>query len=116
MVARGGSAGKGAHTSSALAALSSQRFGEVLVWMVAVGLGALALWRVSEAVWGHRYRRGAAWVRGKTTSAALALVYLALGVNPRTTSNLFRRGLLGQRQRLCRRRAVCSGYQPDASS
>ena len=80
-IAWGGSAGKSADTSGAMTTLVSQPFGKVLLWVVAVGLVALALWQVSEAIWGHRYRRGVVRVREKATSAAMALGYLALGVS-----------------------------------
>jgi hypothetical protein len=80
-IAWGGSAGKGADTSGAMATLASQPFGKVLLWVVAVGLAALALWQVSEAIWGHRYRRRLARVREKATSAAMVLVYVALSVS-----------------------------------
>lgn len=76
-----GSPGNSADTSGAMATLAAQPFGKVLLWSVAVGLVALALWQVSEAVWGHRYRRGAARAREKLTSGAMALVYAALGVS-----------------------------------
>ena len=77
----GGSGGKSADTSGAMATLAAQPFGKILLWLVAVGLVALALWQVSEAIWGHRYRRGAARIRDKLTSAAVAVVYAALGVS-----------------------------------
>jgi Domain of Unknown Function (DUF1206) len=80
-IAWSGSAGKSADTSGAMTTLAAQPFGRALLWVVAVGLVALALWQVSEATWGHRHRRGVARVREKITSAAMALVYLALGVS-----------------------------------
>jgi uncharacterized protein DUF1206 len=76
-----GSAGKSADTSGAMTTLAAQPFGKILLWSVAVGLVALALWQVSEAVWGHRYRPRLARVREKITSGALAFVYVGLGAS-----------------------------------
>lgn len=76
-----GSAGRSADTSGAMATLAAQPFGKVLLWLVAVGLVALALWQVAEAFWGHRYQQGFARIREKATSGATAVVYLALGVS-----------------------------------
>ena len=78
-IAWNGSAGKSADTSGAMSTLAAQPFGRVLLWAVAVGLVALALWQLSEAIWGHGNRQGVARVREKTTSASVSLVYLALG-------------------------------------
>jgi hypothetical protein len=80
-IAWSGPAGHSADTSGAMATLAAQPFGKILLWLVALGLVALALWQVSEAIWGHRYRRGVARVREKLTSGGMALVYVALGVS-----------------------------------
>ena len=48
------SAGTSADTSGALTTLAQQPFGKVLLWVVAVGLVALALWQAGAAIWGHR--------------------------------------------------------------
>jgi hypothetical protein len=80
-IAWSGSAGKSSDTSGAMAAIAAQPFGKILLWLVALGLMALALWKVIEAIWGHRYQRGAALIRDKLTSAAMAVVYAALGVS-----------------------------------
>ena len=52
-IAWGISAGTSADTSGALTTLAQRPFGKVLLWVVAVGLVALALWQASEAIWGH---------------------------------------------------------------
>ena len=70
---------KSADTSWALKTLADQPFGKFLLWLVAVGLAALALWQASEAFWGYRNRQGAERVRKQLTSAAAALIYAALG-------------------------------------
>jgi Domain of Unknown Function (DUF1206) len=65
----------------ALKTLADQPFGKVLLWLVAVGLVALALWQASEAIWGYRNREGAKRVRKQVTSGAMAVIYAALGVS-----------------------------------
>ncbi|MFF2195826.1 DUF1206 domain-containing protein [Streptomyces sp. NPDC058157] len=47
-----GSPGKAADRTGALAELAGHPFGRVLVWAVGAGLVAMALWRLSEAVFG----------------------------------------------------------------
>src|SRR4026208_1871957 len=53
------SASKGAEFSGALRTLADQPFGKILLWLVAVGLVALALWQASEAIWRYRNLQGA---------------------------------------------------------
>jgi hypothetical protein len=80
-IAWSASAGKSADTSGALKTLASQPFGKILLWLVAVGLVALALWQASEAIWGYRNREGAKRVRKQAAGAAVAVIYAALGVS-----------------------------------
>jgi hypothetical protein len=80
-IAWGTSASKSADLSGALRTLADQPFGKILLWLVAVGLVALALWQASEAIWGHRNREGAKRVREQVTSGAKAAIYAALGVS-----------------------------------
>ena len=70
-----------ADTSGALKTLADQPFGKILLWLVSVGLVALALWQASEAIWGYPSREGAKRVRTKASSAAKAVVYAVLGVS-----------------------------------
>jgi hypothetical protein len=72
---------RSADTSGALKTLADQPFGRILLWLVAVGLVALALWQASEAIWGYRNRDGAKRVRKQLTSGLLAVVYAGLGVS-----------------------------------
>jgi hypothetical protein len=72
---------KSADVSGALKTLADQPLGKFLLWLVAVGLVALALWQASEAFWGYRNREGAERVRNQLTSGAIALIYAALGVS-----------------------------------
>ena len=80
-IAWGASASKSADISGALRTLADQPFGKILLWLVAVGLVALALWQASEAIWGYRNREGAKRVRKQVTSGAKAVIYAALGVS-----------------------------------
>ena len=57
-MAWGGWASKSADLSGALRTLAEQPFGKILLWLVAVGLMALALWQASEAIWGYRNHEG----------------------------------------------------------
>jgi hypothetical protein len=80
-IAWGAPASKSADTSGALKTLADQPFGRILLWLVAIGLVALALWQTSEAIWGYRNREGAKRVRKQVTSGARAVIYAALGVS-----------------------------------
>jgi hypothetical protein len=80
-IAWGASASKSADFSGALRTLADQPFGKILLWLVAVGLVALALWQASEAIWGYRNRQGAKRVRKQVTCGAKAVIYAALGVS-----------------------------------
>jgi hypothetical protein len=51
------------------------------MWLVAVGLVALALWQASEAFWDDRNREGARRVRKQVSGGAMAVIYAALGVS-----------------------------------
>ena len=76
-----GAASESADSSGALTTLAVQPFGKVLLWLVAVGLVALALWQASEVIWGYRNLDGAKRVRKQVTSAAKAVIFAALGVS-----------------------------------
>jgi hypothetical protein len=78
-IAWSASGSKSADTSGALKTLASQPFGRILLWLVAVGLVALALWQVSEVIWGYRNSDGTERVRKRAASAASAVIYAALG-------------------------------------
>jgi Domain of Unknown Function (DUF1206) len=72
-----------ADQSGALATLGSQTGGKIMLWIATVGLVALGLWRVAEAVIGSKPGEQSAqqddnpaWKRGK--SLALAIVNFAI--------------------------------------
>jgi Domain of Unknown Function (DUF1206) len=85
-LAWGASASKSADTSGALKTLAAQPFGQVLLWLTAAGLLALALWQGSAAIWGYRDSDPAQRVRKRCASGAKAATYLALGVSAASVS------------------------------
>jgi hypothetical protein len=80
-IAWGKSASKSADVSGALRTLADEPFGKILLWLVAVGLMALALWQASEAIWGYRKREGVQRFRKQVTTGVKAVLYAALGVS-----------------------------------
>ena len=80
-IAWGSTSGGSADSSGALQTVADQPFGKVLLWLVAVGMVALAVWQGSAAIWGHRNLAGAKRVRKQLGSGAKAAVYAVLGVS-----------------------------------
>jgi len=79
-VAWGGSS-ENADQSGALQQLAEQPFGTVLLWVLAVGLAALAIWQATEAIWGvHESERGKK-LRKQATTGGKAVIYLLLGIS-----------------------------------
>ncbi|MDZ4265480.1 MAG: DUF1206 domain-containing protein [Mycobacterium sp.] len=77
--------GGNADQSGALAALGSQTGGKIMLWVVTVGLVALGLWRLAEAVIGSKpgERSGSkddnpAWKRAQSIGVAVANFAIAL--------------------------------------
>jgi Domain of Unknown Function (DUF1206) len=65
--------------SGALAALAAKPFGAALVTLIVLGLAAMAIWQIGEAVAGHRSERGRHRVYERVVSAGRAAFYLYLG-------------------------------------
>jgi len=78
-IAWGPSGSDTADTSGAMKTLADQPFGQVLLWLVAIGLVALALWQASDVIWGYRNLDGAKRVRKQVTSGAKSVTFAALG-------------------------------------
>jgi hypothetical protein len=78
-IAWGSSGSDTADTSGAMKTLADQPFGQVLLWLVAIGLVALALWQASEVIWGYRHLDGAERVGKQVTSGARSIIFAALG-------------------------------------
>jgi hypothetical protein len=70
-----------ANQQGALHALARQPFGTALLWIIAVGFFALALWQVTEVIWGHVREDGAKRTLKRVGSAGKAVVYGAIGVS-----------------------------------
>ena len=70
-----------ASTSGAVRELAQQPYGQVLVWLVAVGMFLLVVWQGIEAAFGRRDEEGAKRVWKRLASAGKALVYAAIGVS-----------------------------------
>lgn len=79
----GGSGGKEADKTGAIETVAAQPFGTVLLWLMAVGFVALALWQLSEAVIGRSQ------VKDRVEAAARTVVY---GLIVFTLLNLLLRG------------------------
>ena len=71
---KGSVSGKGA-----LAELVTHPFGRTMVWLVAVGMALLVLWRVIELFAGHRGDDGSDLWRGRAVDVLKAGIYGALG-------------------------------------
>ena len=77
-IAWSGGSGRSADSSGALKTLAGEPFGKVLLWLIVVGLVALALWQAGTAIWGHRHLEPAKRIRKQLTSAARVVIYSAL--------------------------------------
>ena len=64
-----------ASNKGALQLLAKQSFGPVLLWLVAIGLTVLVVWRVLEALVGHQEYDGGKRTRRRLMSAGKAVIY-----------------------------------------
>ncbi|WP_229711751.1 DUF1206 domain-containing protein [Streptomyces daqingensis] len=77
-IAFGGSGGgEQADQSGALRQLAAQPFGQLLVWAVGVGLAGLAVWRLSEALFGAA-EKGGHKTRKRLLAAGFCVLYAVL--------------------------------------
>ena len=77
-IAWNGSSGRNADSSGALKTLAAQPFGKGLLWLIVIGLAALALWQAGTAIWGHRNHDAGKRTRKRVTSAVRVVIYAAL--------------------------------------
>jgi hypothetical protein len=70
-----GKSSQEASQQGALRELAGKPLGGVLLWVVAIGLFALVVWRVLEVVWGHLD------LHKKLSSIGRGIVYLVLGIS-----------------------------------
>lgn len=75
------SAAQSGDESGALATLADDPVGRVLLWIIVVGLFALALWQATEAIWGHSEESGGKRVRKRVVAAAKGVIYAALAIS-----------------------------------
>ncbi|WP_435746991.1 DUF1206 domain-containing protein [Nocardioides sp. SYSU DS0663] len=76
-----GSSKENASTTGAIRQLAQQPFGKVLVWLVAIGMFVLVLWRAIEAFGGHRDEDGGKRVAKGALSLLKAVLYAAIGLS-----------------------------------
>jgi sterol desaturase/sphingolipid hydroxylase (fatty acid hydroxylase superfamily) len=67
-----------ANQRGAMRQLAQQSFGKPLLWVIALGFVALAIWQAFDAVWGHRKHDGAKRTFKRVGSAGKVVLYLVL--------------------------------------
>lgn len=70
-----------ASSKGAMHQLAREPFGEVLIWLIALGMFLLVLWRGLEAALGHRDEEGAKRVRKRLVSLGKAIIYGSVAVS-----------------------------------
>ncbi|GAB3623086.1 DUF1206 domain-containing protein [Mariniluteicoccus endophyticus] len=75
-----GGGGQEASNQGALRELASQPLGGVLLWVIAVGMVALAVWQAIEAAIGHTQFDDKKRMRKRISSVGRAVLYLALAL------------------------------------
>ncbi len=68
-----------ASSNGAVRELAQGSFGLVVVWLVAIGMGLLMVWRLTEAAFGHRDEEGFTRTRRRLVSTGRAVVYGYIG-------------------------------------
>lgn len=76
-----GNRGERADQTGAFQDLAQQPFGQMLLWVLVLGFVAVALWRLSEALWGYAYESDTTKkIRKRVASAGNAVVFVVLAV------------------------------------
>ena len=70
-----------ASSTGALQELADGSFGTILIWLIAVGMVLLVLWRLLEAALGHEDEDGKDQIRKRLGSLAKAVIYGAIAVS-----------------------------------
>lgn len=70
-----------ASSQGAMHRLAKEPFGSVLIWLIAIGMFLLVVWRLLEAAGGHRDADGGEQVRKRLTSLGKAIIYGAVGLS-----------------------------------
>ncbi len=82
-----GGGGEEASQKGAFQKIAATPMGDVLLWITALGLFALAVWQVFEAGWGHQDREeGRKRIVKRIGSAGKAVLYVVLGVSAVSTA------------------------------
>jgi hypothetical protein len=82
-----GNRGERADQTGAFQSLAQQPFGQVLLWVLVAGFVAVALWSLSQAIWGYAYESDRKKkIEKRAGSAGKALVYVVLAVLAATTA------------------------------
>jgi hypothetical protein len=81
-----GRSGEEASHQGALRELADKPFGGVLLWIVAVGLFALVVWQLLDALVGQRGKEGSDRLWATLKAVGRAAVYLALSVSAAKTA------------------------------
>ncbi|CAN5508712.1 DUF1206 domain-containing protein [soil metagenome] len=71
----------GASTTGAVKQLAEQPFGSVLVWLVAIGMALLVIWRGTEAAVGYHDEDGAKRTYKRLVAAGKAVVYATIAAS-----------------------------------
>ena len=77
-LAWGGSSEGQASQTGAFAQMAQQPFGDVLLWVIALGFVCMTIWQALEAAAGHRDEEGGKRAFKRAGSAARAVVYAVL--------------------------------------
>lgn len=75
-----------ASSKGAMHQLARQPFGEVLIWLIAIGMFLLVLWRGLEAALGHRDEDGGDRLRKRLGSLLKAVIYGSVGLSALTVA------------------------------
>lgn len=82
-----GQGGEQADQTGAFQALAQQPYGPPLLWVLAVGFVAAALWRAELAIWGYSYvSERSKLLRKKIVSGVKAVIFVVLAVLAATTA------------------------------
>jgi hypothetical protein len=74
-----GDHGEKSDKSGALHTVAEQPGGKFMLWVIAVGLVALTLWQLVEAIWGHRTAPARKRTEKRLLSGGKAVIFGALG-------------------------------------
>jgi hypothetical protein len=82
-----GQSGEKADQRGAFQALAEKPFGQVLLWVLAIGFVAVALWRLQQAIWGFSYETDRTKnIRKRAVSGGKVVIFIGLAVLAATTA------------------------------